>query len=194
MFVDHLQNRDRFYSNTFKPVTIEDGTRYDQCSAEDISAYTSPVPGRPALLSRAEGIRVLNGFLSNDWPNKATQDALERIRRVIRTPGWGPDVLIKVSHDMDTAFFNGHLRSRVLVSWQDEQVMHTIVPDFRYLFGCTSHSRNSNTCLISLNRVGICYGPAEPRRQMFQTLTHEMLVSSNNPPPPPQFEIVLTVA
>ena len=71
-------------------------------------------------MSKAESTRQLTGFLAYQLPNHKARDALSSMREVIWTPGWGPDTLIKILPDMDEAFFNGLLRQRVQVSWEDE--------------------------------------------------------------------------
>ncbi len=133
-----LTDRQRFYFDTFNPVTLGNGTWYGSCSEADIAAYTNPVPTplSPPFNSKAEGTRELTNFLTNQWPDYTVTDALNRMREVIRTPtpDWGPDVLVKIFRDIDVAFFNCALRFRVLVSWEDTVSMQFArFPDQRIL-------------------------------------------------------------
>ncbi len=112
-----LTDRQRFYLDTFNPVTLGNGTLYCSCSEADISSYTNPVPTplSPPFNSKAEGTRELTNFLTNQWPDDTVTDALNQTREIIRTPtpDWGPDVLVRIFRDMDVAFFNCVLRFRV---------------------------------------------------------------------------------
>ena len=160
--------------DTYKPVTLGHGTWYNNRTAGDILAYTRPIPGPRPSMSKSNSVRKLTNFLNNQWPNAKVKDALDRINQVISTPDWGPDILVKILPDLDVAFFDGYLRSRVQASWQDG---FSAGQAFARVLGNTNFDKMTNTCHIRLNRYIICFGTVEPRQQMLHTLIHEMVVS-----------------
>ena len=106
------------------------------------------------------------------------------MKEVIWTPGWGPDTLIKILPDMDKAFFNGLLRHRVQVSWEDEASVRSLgIPDFANKMGVTAFHHDNKTAHIRLNRRAVCFHSDGPRSQMLQTLVHELVVSINGTVP-----------
>lgn len=181
----------QFFFDTFRPITLGCGTQYDSCTAGDIAAYTSRFPGHKPFMSKADSTRELTKFLNNNRSHARTRIALDHINRVIHTPDWGPDVLVKILSDMDIAFFDGRLRVRIHVSWQDGRSMqpsghsnlHPFIP-----LGTTVFNGTNNACDIRLNREKIRFGAAEPRTQMLQTLVHETVVgiSGTMQCPPPE--------
>lgn len=69
---------------------------------------------------------------------------------VVDTLDWGPDVLLKILPDLDGAFFNGLLRNKIQVSWQD-------VFSIRALESPSSEFDDLNgICYVYLNRHKIC--------------------------------------
>ena len=59
-------------------------------------------------MSKAEATTRLTDFLINQWPgDDDVRFTLRRMRQVIHSPRWGPDILVKILPDMDMAFFNG---------------------------------------------------------------------------------------
>ena len=58
-------------------------------------------------MSKAEATTRLTDCLVNQWPGEDARFALRRMRQMIHTPGWGPDILVKILPDVDMAFFNG---------------------------------------------------------------------------------------
>ena len=85
---------------------------------------------------------------------------------------------------MNEAFFNGLLRHRVQVSWEDEASVKSLnIPNFANILGVTAINHEKNTIHIRLNRRAICFDPNGPRSQMLQTLVHELVVSINGTVP-----------
>ena len=100
---------------------------------------------------RPRGTKEEINFLTNQWPNHTVTDALNRMRQVIGTFDWGPDVLVKICHNMDTAFFNGVLRFRVLASWEGRVSMYSSRfpdPDSVNRLGSTQFGPVDNVCHI----------------------------------------------
>lgn len=183
-----LADETEFFSKTFEPITLGDGTWYASCTGAKILAYTNPDPGPAPFQTKADATRELNNFLINQWPNARVRSALYQIKQVIDTPDWGPDTMVKMLPDLDVAFFDGRLRSRVHASWQDWHSIQSLnppVPDFANLLGITWFRCQTNTCSICLNRQKICLDPGGPRLLMLQTLVHEMVVSTNSTLPRP---------
>lgn len=46
--------------------------------------------------------------------------ALSRIGTALRLRDWGPDLIIKAFHDLDTAFFGGNLAGYTMVRWDSD--------------------------------------------------------------------------
>lgn len=171
-----------FFFGTYQPITPYSGTRYPGFTGIELRDYTRPVPQYIYMphLSNPISTRRLTGFLVDQWPNKKARDALMRMREVINTPGWGPDILVKILPDMDEAFSNGLLRCSIQVTWEDEASVRSSndsIPDFADNLGDTSFDDIDETCHIRLNRRYICGGHGGPRKLMLQVLIHEMVVS-----------------
>ena len=141
--------------------------------------------------SKAESTKLLTEFLVYSWPSNEVVQALNRMRAAIDTPGWGPDILIKIIPDMDIAFFNGLLRHKIHVSWQDKfsiQAVPRPVPAFYKTYGAAAFDRTSGICHIYVNREGDLFDAGEvPRKFTLQTLVHQRVVSINSNPPPPKY-------
>ena len=177
-----------FLFYTFQNLNPRLAIQYGGCSADDIAGYTKPCPEARSQSSKADATRWLTNFLVDQWPSQKVQDALDNIGQVLRTPVWGPEMLVQITRDLDTAFFDGRLRDTIQVSWED---VHTFLgPNIIKVLGYTTFDGGKNICKISLNRYAIQCGPTEPRMQTVQTLIHEMVVSSNMTKP---HETVLTV-
>lgn len=72
--------------------------------------------------------------------------------------------------DLDMAFFKGHLRTHVHVSWEDSYTMLYLqhpAPDFASSFGATSFDGMNRICFIRLNRNRV-YHELDPREAMFE--------------------------
>ena len=177
-----------FLLYTFENLDPRSTVRNGGCSHDDIAGYTKPSAGPQLQSSKADATRWLTNFLVDHWPSPKVKEALDRLRQVVRTPFWGPDMLVQIARDLDTAFFHGRLRDTIQVSWGDVDIFwdsHIVDK-----LGVTNLDQGNNICYIALNRYGISGGETEPRIQTVQTLTHEMVVSSNMTNP---FETVLTV-
>ena len=123
-------------------------------------------------LSKASSTKELTDFLTNQWPSNNVKNALNRMRAVIDTPDCGPDILIKILPDLDVAFFNGLIRNKIQVSWQDEYSMQASGfprSDFHLDLGSTEFDSLNGICYVFLNRHNICDEP-DPRQAMSQTL------------------------
>ena len=168
-----------FLSCTFQSLESGPDTQYAGCSAEDIAAYTRPIPSLRSQSSKADATRWLTTFLVDQWPSQRVVDALNHIDQVLWTPVWGPEMLIQISRDLDTAFFHGRLRDSIKVSWEDVHTTPFLGSDLMEVLGVTRFDEDDNICYILLNRYAIQGGPIEPSTQTVQTLTHEMVVSSN---------------
>ena len=76
------------------------------------------------------------------------------MRAVIDTPDWGPDILIKILPDLDVAFFNGFLRNKIQVSWQDEFSMQALrfpTSEFHNALGSTESLARKDTKNLNRN-------------------------------------------
>lgn len=175
-------DHEKFFSDTFVPITSASGTQYDSCRYEDILAYTSATNGPKCCLPKRFSTWVLTKYLTERWPNERARDALHRINQAISTPNWGPDLLVKLMPDLDTAFFNSRLRTHVQVAWKDESSIVFMDEDTDTLFpnalGLTLFNSVNNSSYIFLNRDNVCHGKPDPRVAMLQTLVHEMVVSN----------------
>ena len=178
-----------FLESTFQSLDPRSRTRYGGCSAEDIAAYTRPIPSLRPQASKADATRWLTTFLVDQWPSQEVVDALNDIDQVFWTPMWGPEMLIQISRDLDTAFFHGCLRGSIKVSWEDVNTTPFLGSNLMEVLGITRFDENDNICYILLNRYAIQGGPIEPKTQTVQTLIHEMVVNSNMTKP---LDIVLT--
>ena len=178
-------DRLQFFYDTYQPIRLGYGTQYHGVTQSDLYAYTRPISWyiyKPHT-NKAASTKQLTDFLANQWPNQIARDALMRMREVISTPGWGPDMLVKILPDMDEAFFNGLLRSRVQVTWEDEftvQFSTLPIPRFAYLLGATGYDHNNDICYIRLNRSSICERHSGSRKLMLQVLVHELVVSTRS--------------
>ena len=168
-----------FLEYTFQSLDPRSETRCGGCSAEEIAAYTWPIPSPRPVVSKADATRWLTTFLVDQRPSQEVLDALNDIDQVLRTPTWGPETLIQISRDLDTAFFHGCLRGSTRVSWEDVRTTPYLGSNLMEVLGITGFDENDNICYILLNRYAIQGGPTEPRVQTVQTLIHEMVVSSN---------------
>ena len=177
---------DQFFLDSFVPISNPTiGTQYDSCNIEDILAFTCPTPRLGYLLPKVHSTMLWTDFLINQWPSQRVRDALNSIKLAISTPGWEPDLLVKLMPDLDVAFFKGRLRTHVQVSWEDSHTMlHLQHPasDFANSLGVTLFDGVNKTCYIRLNRNRVCHEP-DPREVMLQTLVHEMVVSKSSTRP-----------
>lgn len=73
----------------------------------------------------------------NDLGREPTSKEVAAIARLHAALGvelekWRPDIAIKAFYDLDTVFFDGHLRGSVCVGWSDGRVNHSHPPMPRY--------------------------------------------------------------
>lgn len=172
------EDEELFFENTHEP-TSNVGTHYDGFTKSDLLAYTRSVFNLKPYTTTASSAKELTDFLTNQWPNNDVVNALNRMRAVIDTPGWGPDLLIKILPDLDVAFFNGLLRNKIQVSWQDGFSMEDLefpCSGFDTALGGTEFDHLNGICYVYLNRIFICYEP-DFRQAMLTTLFHELVVS-----------------
>ena len=99
--------------------------------------------------------------------------AFERLNKLFHqgvTPEGGPDMMYKTFRDLDAVFFLGKLFNRVKVTWSPG------VPK-RNLYGYTTTFGTPPMIVLDAHHI---FNPKEckPFRRMFQTLIHEMVVSS----------------
>ena len=67
----------------------------------------------------------------------------------------GPDMLIQISCDLDTACFDGRLRYRIRVFWEDVYTTLLLGSDLKKVLAVSDLDEDQNTCHIVLNRYGI---------------------------------------
>ena len=174
-------NRELLRSRTERPVLFNRRTPY-QCTQEDIDCYTKKfVQKEICLADIGEATQEITSFLSpNTEPPPKVQQALKRLKDLRNLCYWGPDLIIKAAHDLDTALFGGKLRKRIAISWVNREFLN---PDLslegrRELVGRCSTSPRQGTCDVFLNKDAI-FDWRDPRHQMFTTLIHEMVVSDS---------------
>ena len=169
-----------FYDDTYVPITLYSGTQYAGFTIADLLAYTRPVLNLKPITTKVSSTKELTDFLTTQWPSNEVQNALNRMRAVVvDTWDWGPDVLVKILPDLDVAFFNGLLKNKIQVSWQDEssiQAQEFPSQNFEYDLGATEFDKLSGICHVYLNRYNIS-DEVNAREAMLQTLLHELVVS-----------------
>ena len=120
----------------------------------------------------------------SSMPSAGVLAALHRLKVARWTEPWSPDVIIKAAHDMDTAFFYGRLRGRVVVSWSKTETVKSMKkksPNYEWpiIFGvafygdmnATPHSGTSRVCLNS----DTMFDAPVPEEEMWQTMVHELV-------------------
>ncbi|MCJ1226298.1 hypothetical protein MMC12_002948 [Toensbergia leucococca] len=106
--------------------------------------------------------------------NRLGSFGLDRLNANIRTPGWGPDIVVKAFHDLDKVFFQGRLEGRVTIKWKKAKF-------FKYdsskgkTYGST-WSKAPRGAQIFLNADAIFLDQtSDPFKDMWGTLLHEMI-------------------
>ena len=172
-------DREVLRSQTERPVRFDRCTPY-QCTQEDIDCYTKRFVQKEIYSTDiGEATQEITSFLSpNTEPPLKVQQALKRLKDIKNLCYWGPDLIIKIAHDLDTALFGGKLRKRITISWVERDFLN---PDLslegrRERVGRCSTSPRQGTCDVFLNKDAI-FDWHDPRHQMFKTLIHEMVVS-----------------
>ena len=112
-------------------------------------------PYEASSSTKAGAARWLTNFLVDQWPSQKVEDALDHIGQVLCTPVWGPDMLVQISRELVTSFFNGRLRNNIKVSWEDVHTTPSLGSDLIEVFGVTRFDEDDNICYILLNRYAI---------------------------------------
>lgn len=175
-------DNDKFFNDTYVPTASFSGTRYDGFTTGDLLAYTRSCFNLKASTTKASSTKELTDFLTDQWPSNDVKNALNRMRAVVVDAlDWGPDVLIKILPDLDVAFFNGLLRNKIQVSWQDSlsiQAEEFPASRFDNDLGATVFDDVNSISHVYLNRRNIC-AKSNPRQAMLLTLVHELVVSTS---------------
>ena len=108
----------RLHNQTVYSVKAASGTPPD-CTQADIDAFCklSRTVRSTKFLPAEVSIQTLTSFLSQQTPTPDICDALAQLRIAAWGPDWGPDIIIKVLRDIDTAFFNSRLCGNGKVHW-----------------------------------------------------------------------------
>lgn len=171
----------RYVSEEYGGVTTRRGTPYS-CNQQQIDDYTLMpycYEGDYNMMSEREAIGMLQAFLDpNIRPSPTVRAALHRIADGMHVRQWYPDVVIKAAHDIDTAFFMGRLWGNVRITWVSRaEMVQARGRDRASVLGITLYlnDRNSRICL---NLESILEDDEFPHKCMWQTIFHEMIVSS----------------
>lgn len=169
---------DLLYEETKLPITANTGTPYP-CTQEQIREYEH-FDRRDILIfiSLERTTSQLTEFLDLHPPLYRYQpEALRRIWLARWDSKWGPDLLVKMLPDIDTAFFNNRLRENLVVHWSDSDTMGMRRDtDETETLGMTSTEGGGN-CTVQLNR-DVIFAHANPCKQMWQSLYHELVLVS----------------
>ena len=122
--------------------------------------------------------RELTSFLYKSNPPSRVIKALSRLRNAMRARNWGPDVVMKAIHDIDTAFFNSRLRGKIVVNWSDAGELRKVGRDMADVWGCTTGDTHRR-CTVFLNADQLFAAP-DIFQRIWQTLFHELVVSDPN--------------
>lgn len=177
-----LYELSQFAMKEYGGVTPERGTLYP-CTQQQIDAYTLEpycYQGNDHVMSEHDAIRMLEDFLDpNRPPMPRVRAALHRIADAMCIKDdWYPDIILKAAHDVDTAFFMGFLEGKVRIQWMNQKKMVEQFGDREgHALGTTRYRRHGCSS-IWLSMEAIFYETEYPRRRMWQTLFHEMIVSS----------------
>lgn len=156
-------------------VIAERGTFYP-CTQEQIDDYTLETycrRGTDHIMSEFDAIRMLEDFLDpRRPPTTRVRAALHRLYDAMTLDHAGPDIVIKAVHDIDTAFFMGRLKGNVSIRWVNRLMEATPISDaltYPLDYGCSA---------IYLSLEAIFRGEQVPQRDVWQTVFHELIVSS----------------
>ncbi|KAK3176971.1 hypothetical protein OEA41_008297 [Lepraria neglecta] len=161
------------------PVLFDEGSPYD-CTQEDIDDYTEiPIGNETAHFTPVhEATRQIISFLDpNSTPSTPVLTTLDRLKTARWADQWGPDVVIKAVHDMDTAIFNGALRGKIAVLWADTELIREVAQDQqKMVLGMTASfgEIDPGTAMVYLNSDEIFKEP-EPQKKMWETVIHELV-------------------
>lgn len=169
---------DRLY-NLHLPAQAHAGTLY-ACTQSEIDDYQH-FDGREVIqfMTLERATLQLVDFLNPERPILPhIYAALIRLRYARWDSKGGPDIILKVLHDMDIAFFNSRLRGKVVVRWSNTEDITVQMEDVdaTHVWGLTSYC-GGGRCSVFLNADTILASP-NPCREAWQTLFHELLVSA----------------
>lgn len=170
-------DRTRLLEDSYLPVHSWSGVAYEGCTAVGIFAYTEPSPICEPGISKDDSRKELTKFLRDQSPNLAVKQAIARLRRASWSPDWGPETIIKAMPDIDSAYFGGFLHHMVQVSGQDEKSFTDLDPGATNLLGLTYVRESDNICCVYLHREEIFNKGRSPKKLMWETIFHELVVS-----------------
>lgn len=124
--------------------------------------------------------RHLQRFLEpKDDLSDDVETSLSRCREAMRGKEWGPEVFTKALHDLDTAFLNNHLRGLIKIVWvtpnnydPDSEMRDHNEHSYAWTSYCSK--RRSHIHMNATSFFTLC---ADPEKDMWRVLLHEMLVS-----------------
>ena len=176
-------DRERLRSQCEHRPSLDSGSFYEGCTQGDINDYIR-MPDRDQPLRSMNwklAMRKLYTFLDpNSTPSPEILSALKRLENAMWSKTWGPDIILKGAHDLDTAFFNGKLRENFGVQWGTTASMMRDVgrPVIGSLYGTTHFGYPSTdsaaTCMITLNSDTI-FDDEDPNELMWHVLVHELV-------------------
>ncbi|KAL8840148.1 MAG: hypothetical protein Q9205_005866 [Flavoplaca limonia] len=101
--------------------------------------------------------------------------ALSRIGTALRLLDWGPDLIIKAFHDLDTAFFGGNLAGYTMVRWQSDAEFHQVGVGSSYGVTFTCFNGTEPQKIFLNAEVIFGEGSVGHFKQMWGTMLHEMV-------------------
>ena len=155
------------------PVRAHSGSYYP-CEQQDIDDYQSyPSIWRGFYYNGDDVLLQMTKWLVSK-PSTRELAAFDRLAEALIDPGWGPDIIIKALHDIDTALFGGKLRRKVVVRWTSQEGFTRMrVP---HAIGATDDQGRGHS-LMWLNTSLVFRLDHDPKMEMWQTMIHEALVS-----------------
>jgi hypothetical protein len=178
----HAIEIDNLHYQAQLPVEANKGTPY-ACSQSDIDDFQHCTRvSQEGFVNKITAVQMLEDFLDPlRQPSHEVLEALMRLRTARWHPNWGPDIIIKAANDLDIAFFDGRLRGSMAVCWSHTWSvpanLHACV-DKRYGMMWPGLGPELGMCLVHLYADQILC-TANPCEQMWQTMLHEMIVSSH---------------
>ena len=139
----------------------------------DTTYSTAPIKSyRNRLVSMQEAAQAAVRHNSEAHRPEAglEREALSRLRGLFRSNriALTPDLVVKTFRDLDAVFFASKLYGNVRVKWKSN------MPFGPSCFGCTNSRRHRGAHIALVTRT--IFAEKYPKRAMFQTLLHEMVV------------------
>ncbi len=184
--------RQRLRDQTKEPVSWDTGAVYGHPRGDvnDYQVFRSDQLTMYQPVEKAEATEVLAKFLTPTEPLPPDQtSALSRLKAAANNPQWDPSLVIKALADLDIAFFNGRLERHVIAAWATETEMVEKGNGGRKPKHCATglcqlldpeKNEGKQRCKVWLNSDAIFDMP-DPRRVMWETLFHELVVSASRP-------------